>query len=58
MMRASGVPVTIVRPFSGYGTDQSTAFPFPAIVAKATRRQDLIEIGATADGTSSTSMTS
>jgi nucleoside-diphosphate-sugar epimerase len=28
-MRASGVPVTIVRPFSGYGTDQSTGLPVP-----------------------------
>lgn len=35
-----GVPVHVVRPFSGYGEDQSTVFPFPAIVDRA-RRGDL-----------------
>ena len=36
----TGLPVHIVRPFSGYGEDQSLDFPFPAIVDRA-RRGDL-----------------
>lgn len=31
----SGLPVHVVRPFSGYGEDQSLHFPFPSIVARA-----------------------
>jgi nucleoside-diphosphate-sugar epimerase len=33
--RAAGLPVTVVRPYSGYGADQSTDFPFGAFLAKA-----------------------
>jgi nucleoside-diphosphate-sugar epimerase len=33
--RQCGVPVTVVRPFSGYGEDQSADFPFPAILSRA-----------------------
>lgn len=36
----AGVPTHVVRPFSGYGEDQSLNFPFPAIVDRA-RRGDL-----------------
>lgn len=36
----AGLPVHVVRPFSGYGADQSQHFPFPAIVDRA-RRGDL-----------------
>lgn len=39
-VRAAGVPVTVVRPFSGYGTDQSEDFPFRAFVERARRRED------------------
>lgn len=38
--QAWGVPVTVVRPFSGYGEDQSENFPFRAIVERARRRED------------------
>lgn len=38
--RAAGVPVTVVRPYSGYGEDQSEDFPFGAFVARARRRED------------------
>jgi nucleoside-diphosphate-sugar epimerase len=31
----SGLPVHVVRPFSGCGEDQSLDFPFPSIVARA-----------------------
>lgn len=36
----NGVNVTVVRPFSGYGTDQSPDYPFPAFVERARRRED------------------
>lgn len=31
------VPVVILRPFSGYGTDQNFGYPFPAILNRAMR---------------------
>lgn len=33
--RKNGLAVTVVRPFSGYGEDQSVDYPFPAIVKRA-----------------------
>lgn len=44
-----GVPVTIVRPFSGYGSDQSADFPFGAFVDRALRRADPFEVWGSAD---------
>lgn len=41
---AAGVPVHIVRPFSGYGEDQGEDFPFGAFVARARRREDPFRI--------------
>jgi len=38
--RRKGLPVTVVRPFSGYGEDQSENFPFRALVERARRRED------------------
>lgn len=38
--RSAGVPVTVVRPYSGYGEDQSENFPFRAFVERARRRED------------------
>jgi nucleoside-diphosphate-sugar epimerase len=38
--RAAGLPVTVVRPFSGYGEDQSANFPFRALTDRAARRDD------------------
>lgn len=38
--RDAGLPVTVVRPYSGYGEDQSEDFPFGAFVARAKRRED------------------
>jgi nucleoside-diphosphate-sugar epimerase len=37
---ADGLPVTVVRPFSGYGSDQDPSYPFPAFVDRALRRED------------------
>lgn len=40
-VRAAGVPVTVVRPFSSYAGDQVAAeYPFPAMVKRARERQD------------------
>lgn len=38
--RRAGLQVTVVRPFSGYGKDQSENFPFRALVERARRRED------------------
>jgi nucleoside-diphosphate-sugar epimerase len=37
-LRREGVPVTVVRPFSGYGVDQDKDYPFPAFIHRARRR--------------------
>jgi nucleoside-diphosphate-sugar epimerase len=47
LVRAMGVPVTVVRPYSGYGEDQSSDFPFRAFVERAKRREDPFEIWGT-----------
>ncbi|HEX3778588.1 MAG TPA: NAD-dependent epimerase/dehydratase family protein [Pseudonocardiaceae bacterium] len=36
--RDAGVRVLVVRPFSGYGEDQHTDYPFPAFIQRAGRR--------------------
>lgn len=38
--RAAGGQITVVRPFSGYGTDQSAEFPFGAFRDRALSRVD------------------
>jgi len=38
---AAGLPVHVVRPFSGYGGDQDLRYPFPAIVQRVRNRADL-----------------
>jgi nucleoside-diphosphate-sugar epimerase len=40
----AGVPVTVVRPFSGYGADQDPAYPFPAFIQRARRHADPFEV--------------
>lgn len=39
-----GTRMTVVRPFSGYGEDQDEAYPFPAFIQRAKRRDDPFEI--------------
>jgi nucleoside-diphosphate-sugar epimerase len=39
-----GVPVTIVRPFSGYGWDQDLNYPFPAFLRRALDRADPFDV--------------
>lgn len=40
LARTEGLPVTVVRPFSGYGDDQDEVYPFPAMAARARARED------------------
>jgi nucleoside-diphosphate-sugar epimerase len=42
--RRYGAKVTVVRPFSGYGTDQSTKFPFGKFMQRAMDREDPFHI--------------
>lgn len=42
--RDCGVPVTVVRPYSGYGEDQGVDWPFGAFVNRARRRDDPFQI--------------
>lgn len=42
--RAKGVSVTVVRPFSGYGEDQSTNFPFRAITDRVKARESPLRV--------------
>jgi nucleoside-diphosphate-sugar epimerase len=34
-LRAEGIKVLTLRPFSGYGTDQDLTYPFPSIIQRA-----------------------
>lgn len=43
-LRRAGVPVTVVRPFSGYGEDQSPDYPFRAILERVRARLDPLEV--------------
>lgn len=36
----AGVPVTVLRPFSGYGEEQDLDYPWPSFVKRAVERQD------------------
>lgn len=38
--RQTGVAVTVVRPFSGYGVDQDPAYPFRAMLERARAHED------------------
>lgn len=42
--RQAGVPVTVLRPFSGYGSDQDLDYPFPSFIDRAARRADPFDI--------------
>jgi nucleoside-diphosphate-sugar epimerase len=43
-LHLQGIPVSILRPFSGYGADQALSYPFPAIVDRAMRREDPLTV--------------
>ena len=38
--RQEDLRVSVVRPFSGYGSDQDPSYPFPAFIDRALRRED------------------
>lgn len=40
LAQREGVPACCVRPFSGYGEEQDTTYPVPAIAARAAARED------------------
>lgn len=43
-LHREGIPTVILRPFSGYGADQAFSYPFPAILARAMRREDPLRV--------------
>ncbi len=45
--RERGVSVSVLRPFSGYGEDQSSDYPFPSFVDRAARGVDPFDIWGT-----------
>jgi nucleoside-diphosphate-sugar epimerase len=42
--RAEGLKVTILRPFSGYGNDQSLDYPFPTFIKRAKEKADPFDV--------------
>ena len=44
LARNTGLAVTVVRPYSGYGEDQGTDWPFGAFVARVKRRDDPVTV--------------
>ncbi|MFJ9633812.1 NAD-dependent epimerase/dehydratase family protein [Streptomyces sp. NPDC101175] len=48
---AEGCRILIPRPFSGFGEDQGEAYPFPAFIQRARRRDDPFEIWGSGDST-------
>jgi nucleoside-diphosphate-sugar epimerase len=44
LAREAGVAVSVVRPFSGYGSDQDETYPFGAFIGRALRREDPFEV--------------
>lgn len=44
-----GLQVSCVRPFSGYGEDQETVYPVPAIAERAARKEDPLTIWGTGE---------
>src|SRR5258708_7701705 len=43
-LREQGVPVTVVRPFSGYGPGQDLSYPLAAMIARARRLEDPFDV--------------
>lgn len=44
-----GLTVHVFRPFSGYGADQDKAYPFPALIERAKRREDPFHVWGTGE---------
>lgn len=39
-----GIPTTVFRPFSGYGTDQDLSYPFPSFIQRGKEKHDPFNI--------------
>lgn len=48
-LRGAGVPVTVVRPFSGYGEDQGEEYPFRALLERVRRRDNPVTVWGSGD---------
>lgn len=48
-LRETGVRVTVVRPFSGYGEDQDESYPFRAILERAKAHEDPLTVWGTGE---------
>lgn len=48
-LRKEGIPVSIFRPFSGYGTNQSLDYPFPSFIKRALDKVEKFEIWGTGE---------
>lgn len=44
-----GIPVSVVRPFSGYGGDQDQSYPIPAIARRVALREDPLIVWGTGE---------
>jgi nucleoside-diphosphate-sugar epimerase len=49
--RNEGLNVTVLRPFSGYGSDQALDYPFPSLIERAKRKADPFDIWGTGEQT-------
>jgi nucleoside-diphosphate-sugar epimerase len=49
--RNEGLSVTVLRPFSGYGSDQALDYPFPSLIERAKRKADPFDIWGTGEQT-------
>ena len=47
--RAEGIKVTVLRPFSGYGSDQALDYPFPSLIARGKAKLDPFEVWGTGE---------
>jgi nucleoside-diphosphate-sugar epimerase len=49
--RNEGLKVTVLRPFSGYGSDQALDYPFPSLIERAKRKANPFDIWGTGEQT-------
>jgi nucleoside-diphosphate-sugar epimerase len=49
--RNEGLKVTVLRPFSGYGSDQALDYPFPSLIERAKRKADPFDVWGTGEQT-------
>ena len=48
-LHKKGVPVIVLKPFSGYGEDQTEEYPFRAILERALRKEDPLTVWGSGD---------